>query len=213
MLVTLYFALVIFFQPHNFYENQEHSGNKEPYSNSAIKIQVIGKKESNIHKLLRHLSPCITSTQTMVVIIFWTVLWGPLKAETNPQGWGYFFDVADHSIPFLMIITDYISNDIHHPTNSFWLAVSIGAAYLLFQIIYQALTDDIIYDTPLTDQKGIASYIADLFTPLVLFVFWKFWEFVKFKILKLKGLKIERDARKIYFGNLKPQHKSSDYTV
>lgn len=186
MFVAFYFVLAVFYHPLPDSNDENKSSAKNEISSN--------KKESRIHNFLRHFSPCVTVTQTIVVVVFWSVLWVPLKNSRDMSGWFLFFSIADHTVPWILIFTDYLSTNVQHPKKSLYLTIGISMTYLVFQIIYQELSGDIIYNTPLTDQKHIGSFIADLFMPLVVYIFWKFWEFVKIKILKSRGIKIDRDA-------------------
>lgn len=142
----MYFILVVFFHPH-FDPKKVNTGQR---TFSDLAFSTVKTKEKWIHKFLRHFLPAVVTTQTIVVVVFWTLLWPGLR-KTYPTGWSLFFDITDHSMPFLMILTDYISNNVQHPKKSFHLALGISTVYMAFQIIYQELSGDIIYPTPLTD--------------------------------------------------------------
>ena len=109
------------------------------------------ESESTIHKILRYFSPALVTTQSCVVAMFWGLLYGPLIRKVNPNGWDLFYGISSHSVPWLLIISDYMMNNVHHPRGSYWLSVAISLSYIIFWITYQCVSGDVIYDTPMMD--------------------------------------------------------------
>jgi hypothetical protein len=75
--VMLYFVLTVFNQPH-----VDTKTISKRIGKTLTNVELI-EQEKFIHKFLRHFQPCVVTTQTLVCLVFWTLLWNPLRKNTD----------------------------------------------------------------------------------------------------------------------------------
>lgn len=153
--VTAYFFLVVFLHP-------------------------LTKRYSDLLVCFQHQ---VVVSQTIVVIVFWTVLAPSLGLEQGKGPRQIYINIYKHTVPFFCILHEFLVTYGLYKNLGIWLCLATFGLYGIINLCLTLFFDIVVYPTKYTDAHHWESYPLILINLLIVYGVGKLAMMIKKKIV------------------------------
>lgn len=110
----------------------------------------------------------VVISQTIVVLVFWTILWPKLGLGSNSTQ--VYSNIYKHSVPFLFIVHEFISTYGLYTKRGIWLCMAVLLVYTALNFSLALIWNIVVYPTRFTDPHNALSYPLGVFNFLIVYL-------------------------------------------
>lgn len=124
----------------------------------------------------------VITSQTIVVIIYWSILAPTLGLSLNQGTNMIYINCYKHSLPFLFICHEFLVTYGYYKKNGVWICMTTLVVYTLFNLFLGLAFNIIVYPTKFTDPKKPLAYVMLPVMCLIVYGMGMFYRAMKRKV-------------------------------